>query len=149
MSNLDTDVIKFPVGVSRKEFARKSRASKSHTPEERAPEAELLSVTAGNGRLRMERRDAFRTAEAATRYWRLRIDFEDAVSLAQRMEIPEGDCNPVVDPDHRRHLVDRYRKALVGQLLTPAVGCCFSDLETSGAGPQRLCYRAIRQGRAT
>jgi hypothetical protein len=28
------------------------------------------------------------------------------------------------------------------------VGCCLSDLETISAGPQRLCYRPIRQGRA-
>jgi hypothetical protein len=58
-------------------------------------------------------------AEAATRYWRLRIDFEEAVSWAQRMGIPEGGFHPV-NPDHRGPNVERWRAALVKQLLTPA-----------------------------
>ena len=59
-------------------------------------------------------------AEAATRYWRLRIDFEDAVSRAQRVEIMEGSFHPAVDPDCRQPMVEKYRAALVRQLLTPA-----------------------------
>jgi hypothetical protein len=58
-------------------------------------------------------------AEAATRYWRVRIDFDHAVSIAQREEIPEAAYHPVVD-SHDLRLVDRYREALVRQLLTPA-----------------------------
>jgi hypothetical protein len=34
-------------------------------------------------------------AEAATRYWRVRLDFEEAVSWAQRMEIAEGLSTPL------------------------------------------------------
>jgi hypothetical protein len=60
-------------------------------------------------------------AEAATRYWRLRIDFQSAVSWAQRMEIPEGRFHPS-DPGEsdRVSMVGKYRAALVKQLLTPA-----------------------------
>ena len=60
-------------------------------------------------------------AEAATRYWRLRIDFQSAVSWAQRMEIPEGRFHPS-DPEEcdRMSMVGKYRAALVKQLLTPA-----------------------------
>ena len=60
-------------------------------------------------------------AEAATRYWRARIDFQSAVSWAQRMEIPEGRLHPS-DPEDRGRasMVESWRAALVKQLLTPA-----------------------------
>jgi hypothetical protein len=57
-------------------------------------------------------------ADAATRYWRVRLDFDHAVSFAQTMEIPEAAYHPVVDSKDLR-LVERYREALVKQLLTP------------------------------
>jgi len=124
--------------VSRRAYARKPRSSINGTPEERAalqemvaeeidaqidnrPPARSLSTTARNGRLRQERNEVWRMAEAATRYWRLRIDFQSAVSWAQRMEIPEGRFHPS-DPEEsdRMPMVGRYREALVKQLLTPA-----------------------------
>ena len=60
-------------------------------------------------------------AEAATRYWRLRIDFQSAVSWAQRMGTPEGRFHPS-DPEERDRMsmVQSWRAALVKQLLTPA-----------------------------
>jgi len=60
-------------------------------------------------------------AEAATRYWRLRLDFQSAVSWAQQMGVPEGRDHPA-DPEDRDRMpnVERYRAALVRQLLTPA-----------------------------
>jgi hypothetical protein len=118
MSSLDSNVIAFPVGVSRREFARKARAVKVKV-EVTGPPAPL-SITAGNGRLRLDRRKVWRRAEAVTRYWRLRLEFEEAVSWAQREGLPEGRSHPDVDPDYRMPMVDRYRKALVEQLLTPA-----------------------------
>jgi hypothetical protein len=54
------------------------------------------------------------------RYWRTRLDFEDAVSWAQRMEIPEGSFHPDVDPAGHIPMIGRWRAALVKQLLTPA-----------------------------
>jgi hypothetical protein len=138
MSNMDSNVVKFPYAVSRRAYARKPRSSINGTPEERAalqemvaeeidaqidnrPPARSLSTTARNGRLRQERNEVWRMAEAATRYWRLRIDFQSAVSWAQRMEIPEGRFHPS-DPEEsdRMPMVGRYREALVKQLLTPA-----------------------------
>jgi hypothetical protein len=83
------------------------------------PTAGSSSTTADNGRLRQIRKEIWRMAEAATRYWRVRIDFDHAISFAQRMEIPEAAYHPVVDSKDLR-LVDRYREALVKQLLTPA-----------------------------
>jgi hypothetical protein len=41
-----------------------------------------LTETAKNGRLRKKRKQIWRMAEAATRYWRVRIDFDHAVSMS-------------------------------------------------------------------
>jgi hypothetical protein len=78
------------------------------------------SATAGNGRLRKERHEVWRMAAAATRYWRVRIDFHDAVSSVQGREMPEGRSHPAVNEDDRISMVGRWRAALVKQLLTPA-----------------------------
>ena len=60
-------------------------------------------------------------AEAATSYWKARLDFQSAVSWAQQMGVPEGRDHPA-DPEDRDRgpNVGRYRAALVRQLLTPA-----------------------------
>jgi hypothetical protein len=47
------------------------------------------------------------------------MDFESAVSIAQSRDIPEGRFHPDVSLKDLR-LVDRWREALVKQLLTPA-----------------------------
>jgi hypothetical protein len=91
------------------------------------PKAE--SATVGNGRLRKGRREVWRAAEAATRYWRVRLEFEWAVSWAQRMEIPEGGFHPAVDPDGRFPMVQKWRAALVRQLAHSRVGCRFGQVE--------------------
>jgi hypothetical protein len=70
------------------------------------PSAGSLSITAENGRLRQERYEVWRMAEAATRYWRVRLDFHEAVSWAQRMEIPEGRSHLAVNPDDRMPMVE-------------------------------------------
>jgi hypothetical protein len=99
-----------------------TRAIRNHS----SPSIDSQSIrnttsTAENGRLRVERKQVWREAEAATRYWRLRLDFDDAVEHAQRLEIPEGGYHPVVDHSKDRlPMVEQWRKALVKQLLTPA-----------------------------
>ena len=140
-----SNVVKFPHSVSRKP------TSEIGTPEERLTLRETvieelaaqtkpaivggidysldnrrvsagsLSATAKNGRIRTERRDVWRMAEAATRYWRLRIDFQSAVQYAQRMGTPEGLSHPA-DPEDRDRMsmVQKFRAALAKQLLTPA-----------------------------
>jgi hypothetical protein len=82
--------------------------------------ASNTTSTAENGRLREKRKQAWREAEAATRYWRARLDFDDAVSFAQTMEIPEAADHPALDPNDRYSMVRRWREALAKQLLTPA-----------------------------
>jgi hypothetical protein len=48
------------------------------------------------------------------------LDSHDAISQAQRMEIPEGRAHPAVSYEDRSALVDKWRAAFVKQLLTPA-----------------------------
>ena len=82
--------------------------------------SEALSITAKNGRLRSQRREAWRLADAVTSYWRRRLDFDSAVSLVQQWGAPEGNFHPDVEHSSRIPMVRRYREALVKQLLTPA-----------------------------
>jgi hypothetical protein len=81
--------------------------------------AGVSSTTARNGKLRQKRKKLWREAEAVTRYWRARLDFDGAVEHAQRMEIPEGRDHPIADSDDRYPMLGRYREAIVKQLLTP------------------------------
>jgi hypothetical protein len=80
--------------------------------------------TARNGKLREQRYQTWREAEAATRYWRARLDLDRAVVDAQRLEIPEGRNHPAIGSEHQhskdQQLVKGWREALVRQLLTPA-----------------------------
>jgi hypothetical protein len=90
-------------------------------------------------------------AETATRYWRVRMHFDHAVYMAQMMEIPEAAYHPVVDSKDLR-LVERWREALVKQLLTPAPDLrsvawkkavlASGDLKYTGVKPERI-ERAI------
>ena len=84
------------------------------------PSTGSLSTTAENGRLREKRYEAWREAEAATRYWRARLDFHDALSSVQRRAMSEGRSHPAADDEDRQALVNGWRAAFVRQLLTPA-----------------------------
>jgi len=86
----------------------------------RRPPTGSLSTTAQNGRLRKTRYEAWLMAEAATRYWRTRLDFYDALSRVQRNGMSEGRSHPAVDLEDRHALVEKWRAAFVRQLLTPA-----------------------------
>jgi hypothetical protein len=86
-------------------------------------------------------------AEAATRYWRVQLTLHDAVSQAQRMEIPEGRYHPVVDHEDRSPILAKWREALVRQVLTPAPDANSGKWKQGGAGQRRpRIYR--REARA-
>jgi hypothetical protein len=116
------------------------------------PSTEAMTATAKNGRLREQREESWRRAEAATRYWRVRMTFHDAISQAQRMEISEGRNHPIVDSDDRTPIVRQWREALARQVLTPApdansvkwkhVVLDSGDLAYTGVKPERV-ERAI------
>jgi hypothetical protein len=79
-----------------------------------------LTETARNTRLREQRKEAWRCAEAATQYWRARLRFDDAIAIAQLKEIPEGNYHPARDCQGRLAMIESWRDALARQLLTPA-----------------------------
>jgi predicted nucleic acid-binding protein len=169
----DDSVVKFPFTVSRRAFARKPRWSKNGTPEERAtlremvaeeidaqmnpkivggnrPPARSLSTTGENGRLRKERHEVWRMADAATHYWRARLDFGDAVSRVHRMGTPEGRSHPAVQS---RGPLATARKVPRGKGKAAShsrAGCCVGQMEANGAsqGPTSLHRREIRADQA-
>lgn len=101
-----SDVV--PVGVSR----RNARLAADRTPPEE------LTETARNSRLRAQREAAWTRAEAATRYWRLKADYDDAWIAAGRhgvVSMPGPD-----DVDDRSLAICIWRRAQVAQILTPA-----------------------------
>jgi hypothetical protein len=87
-------------------------------------------------------------AEAAPRYWRLRLDFQFAVSHAQRMGIPEG-RDHLADPEDRgrQTMVQRWRAALVKQLLTPAPDVASVKWKQAALARGELCYTDVKPER--
>jgi hypothetical protein len=78
--------------------------------------------TCRNHRLRLSRRDAWGAARRLTDYWRARLDWESALSLAQEHNIADANSYPKCDDygKDRWSLLDLWRTALVKQMLTPA-----------------------------
>jgi hypothetical protein len=86
----------------------------------RAPDdAETLTITNRNKRLREQRYDVWRKAAAATCYWRAMLDLHHAISVGQDHGIPETSRHPPTT-QYNWPLLENYRKAEVEQLLTPA-----------------------------
>jgi hypothetical protein len=141
---MTAEIIKFP--SSTEEWAALQEMVAEEIDER--PPAGSSSATAENGRLRKERHEVWQMAEAATRYWRVRIDFQSAVSWAQRMEIPEGRLHPS-DPEERDRMpmVERYRAALVKQLLTPAWDANSVKWKQAALARGDLCYTGVKPER--
>jgi hypothetical protein len=76
--------------------------------------------TAKNSRIRIARRDAWWRAGRVTDYWRARMDWQSALETAQRWEIADSASLPLPGNVTRFELVDKWREAVVKQLLTPA-----------------------------
>lgn len=106
----------------------------------RRPRSEPVNETALNSRLRNVRHQAWTRAEAATRYWRARMEYEEAVILAQRCEITEGNLQSALI-DQRMGLVRFWREALVAQMLTPAWD--LNSLKWKNATLDREAHRYI------
>ncbi|NEV00696.1 hypothetical protein [Bradyrhizobium uaiense] len=87
---------------------------------------EPQTETAKNARLREQRRDAWKAAEARTAYWRARMDMHSAIDRAEAWKGYSKAKLLEMHPDHDDEiehwmlLVACYRKALGVQLLTPA-----------------------------
>jgi hypothetical protein len=86
---------------------------------EAKPKLPPATETAKNSRIRLARRDAWWLAGRETDYWRARMDWVDALEIAQKWGV--GDSDEYDPPtESRMTLVQRWREAVVKQLLTPA-----------------------------
>jgi hypothetical protein len=83
-------------------------------------DAETLTITNRNKRLREERKDVWRKAAAATSYWHAQLELQMAIWKGQDLGISEAGRHPPTTVDDRLPLLENYRKAEVEQLLTPA-----------------------------
>ena len=82
-----------------------------------------LMDTCRNQRLRLSRRDAWWAARRLTDYWRARMDWHFALSIAQQYDVADANSYPNCKDDYGNNhlsLVDLWRTALVKQMLTPA-----------------------------
>jgi hypothetical protein len=83
-----------------------------------APQCEEgVSDTAGNQRLRRDRRDVWREADAVMDYWHVSMKMDTAISRVQNFGTPEGDLRPVRNPAGHWALVGKYREAWVRLML--------------------------------
>jgi hypothetical protein len=84
---------------------------------------ETLTTTCKNQRMRLSRRDAWWAAGRLTDYWRARLDWWSALSIAQSNNVADANSYPKCHDDfsnNRLALVDLWRAALMNQMLTPA-----------------------------
>ena len=81
---------------------------------------EGLTVTCKNLRLRSDRNDAWRRANAIMDYWLAVMKMEAAISYVQKFDTPEGKMHPVREPEDHGKNVNAYRLAWCFLMLTPA-----------------------------
>ena len=79
-----------------------------------------VSDTAENQRLRSNRHDAWRDADAAMDYWRMSMKMHSAIACAQRHGLPEGDLQAPTDHAEFNQMCAKWRKAWARLMLTPA-----------------------------
>jgi hypothetical protein len=72
---------------------------------------EGISDTAGNQRLRSNRRDVWREADAVMEYWHVSMKMHGAISRVQNFGTPEGELHPIRDPKDYWTLVAKWRQA--------------------------------------
>jgi hypothetical protein len=80
-----------------------------------------LTTTAKNQRLRRERWEVWRRADALTEYWLRRLRFMDAISRAHRLGFSDKTLQRQdTSNENRWRVIESYRDALDKQLRTPA-----------------------------
>jgi hypothetical protein len=97
---------------------QRPKISGLHSPIAR--DGEGLTETAKNARLRSDRMDAWREADAIMDYWLISMKMDSAISHVQRFDTPEGKMHPVREPKDHGTLIERYRLAWCHLMLTPA-----------------------------
>jgi hypothetical protein len=115
--------------------------------EERQPLPPPLTETCKNSRLRILRRDAWWHAGRVAAYWQARLDWHHALSCAQSHGIGDANSYPLIENGSRFDLVDKWRAAVVKQLLTPApdgAAVTWKRAKLAGRGFSHLPTKAER-----
>ncbi len=76
--------------------------------------------TCKNFRLRQQRRDDWRRADALRNYWEAARKMDSAIWRVQQHELPEGDLHQPHAPGSCWPIIAKNRAAIMAQLLTPA-----------------------------
>lgn len=97
------------------QFQRKPELSRNGRPL-----APALTESVRNHRARLKRRDAWWQAARTTEYWRARREWSSVLRTAQERGVGDAAHFPQVPQGEHWGLVERWRDALVKQMLTPA-----------------------------
>ena len=118
---------------------------------QRRRQQEPQAETAKNAKLRQQRRDAWRAAEARTAYGHARMKLHRAISGAQTWRaFPEGllgEIHPEYDSDEWMLLVRSYRSALAKQFLTPAHGAADVEWKRKALAAENLTFIELTRER--
>jgi hypothetical protein len=76
--------------------------------------------TAKNARIRIARRDAWWHADRVADYWRVRMDWHNALEIAQQYGIADSASFPSAKNETLFGLVDKWHEADAKKLLIPA-----------------------------
>jgi len=118
MSNIETaEIIQFADARTR---VGKKPASKVPQLRELPRNEDGITDTCINQRLRGDRRDVWREADAVMDYWHAVMKMDTAISRVQRHDTPEGNLHPIREPKNYWGLVANYRIAWARLMLTPA-----------------------------
>lgn len=111
-----------PEGGAMARYRAERKAKRDAKLAELTTAPDTLTETCKNHRLRQSRRDAWWAATRLTDYWRARLKWESALSLAQEYDIADANSFPKCDYSisNRFASVKLWREALVKQMLTPA-----------------------------
>jgi hypothetical protein len=93
------------------------------------------------------RRDAWWRAGWVTHYWRVRLDWHGALECAQKRGLADSGSFPPAADENRYSLVERWREAVVKQLLTPApdgAAVAWKSAKLAGRGFSHLPTKAER-----
>jgi hypothetical protein len=118
MSNMDSNVVKFPLADRGGMASRYRRRRVKREARVREIETVELPETAKNSRLRDARKTAWHEAATRVEYFHRRMEFECVVGRMQEMGLPEGNSHPA--PRDRWEAIRLWREALVYQFLLPA-----------------------------
>jgi hypothetical protein len=111
------------------------------------------TITAENFRLRKERYDAWRQADAVMNYWRAAMQMGVAIFCMQNFGAVVDDRHPFVTPEDRGTLVAKWRLAWAKLMLTPAANSkhvrwkrmqlIAKNYEYTGLPPARIERRSL------